>query len=304
MPAQRVLPRRVLAQRVLAQRVLQERVQMQIARLFLVLSAAGALSGVPALAGTLTLNSGRDNTLFESTFGDISNGAGEYLFAGFTGADTRRRALIRFDFDPAQLPDDAVITSVTLRLSMSRTISATEAVSLHRVSRSWGEGGSDAPLEEGGGTVAEAGDATWLHAFYPDVSWSAPGGDFDAAPLATALVIGNGYYDWSSAALVGEVESWRADPSVNHGWMLIGNEEQTATAKRFDSFQHGDPAVRPVLIVSYVPEPASAPCAVIAALIAARCARVRAAGWPFADTAMNPHPNPYRHPAVGGQERP
>lgn len=219
---------------------------------------------VSAAGATLVLDSGRDNTLFQSAFGDISNGAGEFLFAGHTGADTLRRALIRFDFDPAQLPVDAIITGVTLRLHMSRTISATEAVSLHRVTRSWGEGASDAPLEEGGGTAAEPGDATWLHAFYPDEFWNNPGGDFDAAPLATALVVGNGYYDWTSTGLADEVQSWRIDPAANHGWMLVGNEELTATAKRFDSFQNAESAVRPVLIVTYVPEPGVSASVVVA----------------------------------------
>jgi hypothetical protein len=107
----------------------------------------------------------RDNTLFEDENGSLSNGAGEYLFVGKTGEGLVRHALIEFDV-PGSIPAGSTITNVTLTLHMSRTVSGVQTVSLHRINSSWGEGTSDAPDEEGAGTQAATGDATWLHRFH------------------------------------------------------------------------------------------------------------------------------------------
>jgi hypothetical protein len=220
---------------------------------------AALLGGVAPPAGgeTVALDAARDNTLYENPFGTTSNGAGSYLFAGMTDAGLIRRGLIGFDV-AAAIPPHSIIESVTLRLHMSRTNTAGEVVSLHRVLADWGEGSSVGLGEEGNGGPAAAGDATWLHTYYDAAFWGSPGGDFDAAASGAAVVFGNGHYLWGSTPeMVSDVQAWLDDPATNFGWLLVGNEFASTTAKRFDSRQHPDPLRRPVLEIQYraVPEP-------------------------------------------------
>jgi hypothetical protein len=223
-----------------------------------------------ACGETVTLPAARDVTLYEDPLGNTANGSGSYFFAGTNAFGQIRRALIEFDVG-AVLPAGATVQDVQLTLHMSRTAAAAEPVALHRALADWGEGASDAPAEEGAGTAAAPGDATWLHTFYDTNFWPTPGGAFVPEPSAVIDVFGNGYYTWGGAsALVEDVQTWLDDPARNHGWMLVGHEAFSSTAKRFDSVQNPDPAFRPLLLVRFaVPEPAPA-ALLLAGLTAAR----------------------------------
>jgi hypothetical protein len=213
-----------------------------------------AIGCAGARAGVVTVGAAADNTLYEDSAGSLSNGAGQYIFAGRTSLNAVRRAVIRFDV-AAAIPPGSVVQGVTLRLNMSRGISSLSAVSLHRALRAWGEGTSDALDEEGIGIGATPGDATWLHTFFPDQFWTIAGGDFAAASSAATPVSVTGVYTWSSAAMVADVQAWLDDPGANFGWFILGDEEQFPSAKRFDSRQHPEPANRPALTITYVPSP-------------------------------------------------
>lgn len=210
-----------------------------------------------ALAGdavTVTLTPSADNSIFESSTGSVSNGAGIYLFAGLTNRVELRRGFIRFNM--SSIPSGSTIESVSLTMTVSRAISGALNMSLHRVNNSWGEGASDAPGQEGTGTTAENGDATWLHRFYPTQLWQQPGGDYRAVPSASTAVAGNGDYSWSSPDLTADVQRWLDAPSINHGWAIIGAEGVTASAKRLDSREGASP---PALTVTYIPGAAPQP---------------------------------------------
>ena len=118
-----------------------------------------------ALSDTVTLTASRDATLYEDAEGDRANGSGQYLFVGRTGQPQTRRALIAFAID-ASIPGDATITMATLALNLSKTPASARTATLHRVLADWGEGSSNAAGQEGDGTTAATGDATWLHTFY------------------------------------------------------------------------------------------------------------------------------------------
>src|SRR5512134_1053670 len=138
--------------------------------------AAGAL--------TLTFEPKKDNTLYQSTTGDLSNGAGQHFFAGTTLSGAIRRGVIAFDVAQS-IPPGTLVDSVVVVLFMSRTLSnGARQVGLHRLVADWGEGGSDAALEEGGGALAQAGDATWVHRFFDTQTWTTAGGDFDPSSSA------------------------------------------------------------------------------------------------------------------------
>lgn len=201
----------------------------------------------------VVLSAAKDNTLYEDALGQFSNAIGEHMVCGTTLGGEQRRALLEFDI-ASMVPAGSAITAVTLRLNMSRTVAGSQMCSLFRVMKEWGEGTSDAPGEEGSGDAATPGDATWVHAAFDADFWATPGGDFAAAPSAAIPVAGNGPYSWdSTAAMAADVQSWLDDPSTNHGWIILGNELDERTAKRWDSRENPVAANRPALTVRFIP---------------------------------------------------
>ena len=115
----------------------------------------------------------------------------------------------------------------------------------------WGEGSSDAGGQEGKGTTAATGDATWVHSFYDTHTWSTVGGDFEADASASRSVSAAGSYTWSSAGMVADVQARLETPATDFGWMIRGDESASKTAKRFDSRQHSTVANRPLLTIEF-----------------------------------------------------
>lgn len=199
---------------------------------------------------TAILTPTKDNTLYESTAGEVSNGAGAYFFVGNTGGSSARRGLLAFDLAD-KLPAGATILSATLQLHMSRTSGGPVAIGLHRATAAWGEGTSSAAGNQGQGAAATAGDATWLHAFHDTTFWQTPGGDFVPTATVTTTVNDTGFYTWTSPALVSELQQWLADSTTNHGWVLLGEEDASSTTKRFATRENNMAAHRPQLTILY-----------------------------------------------------
>jgi len=230
------------------------------ARALLFLLVIAATGAPPSLAATTTTGAGRDNTLYQSATGSLSNGIGTGFFAGRTAQATNsiRRGLVWFDV-AAALPAGATISAVQLKLTMSQTSSGAMSVAVHRVSADWGEGASDAGPAGGSGAPAQAGDATWLHRVYPGTLWASPGGDFAPVASATRAVDAAGDYVWDSTpGLVADVQAWLDQPASNHGWLLRGDEAAAQTVKKFESRESTDPLFRPALTIEYtLPVPAA-----------------------------------------------
>lgn len=219
-----------------------------------------ALVVAPVAAGdVVVLTSDRDNTLYEDAQGATSNGSGFHFFAGVTNQNLVRRGLIHFD--TSSIPPGSTVENVVLTLNMSMTIAGPVPVSLHAATADWGEGGSNAPGQEGMGAPAERGDATWLHTFFATDFWSSPGGDFVATPSATTSVGQEGSYSWGSTpAMVADVQAWVDDASQNFGWVVVGSETPPSgqggltTAKRFDAREIADEGiVGPELVITFTP---------------------------------------------------
>lgn len=208
-----------------------------------------------ARADTVTLQASKDNTLYQDDLGLLSNGAGAYFFAGVNGRGEIRRGLIAFDL--SSIPTGAVVSSVSLRLRMSRTMAGIEPVSLHRMLQNWGEGTSNAAANEGMGIAAQPGDATWVFSYLPTTPWSdgspepVMGGHFETVGSATAEVDQIEFYSWSGQGLVADVQRFVNMPSSNFGWLIHGYEDDISTSKRFDSRQNNVVANRPTLTVTY-----------------------------------------------------
>jgi hypothetical protein len=198
----------------------------------------------------------KDNTLYEDSQGTLSNGTGDFFFAGNTNTSAVRRGLIAFDI-AANVPAGSVIDSVELVLYMSKTSAGDQTISLYRLLADWGESSSNASGGEGAGGTAATGDATWIHTFYDTEFWQNPGGDFSPSSSAGITVGGIGSYTWSSTPdMIGDVQDWLDTPSSNFGWLLQGNESTNQTAKRFDTKENPVSANRPVLTVYYSPQTA------------------------------------------------
>jgi hypothetical protein len=203
-----------------------------------------------AFAETAFIEATQDNTLYESVEGELSNGAGDHFFVGRTAAEEIRRGLIAFK-DLSAIPAGATIQSVELHLRVSVEVTPPTTVNLLRVLANWGEGDSHAAGEEGQGGAAQPGDATWIHRFFDNQTWTTPGGDFAEVASASREVDAVGPYAFgSTSAMVADVQDWKANPNTNFGWILIAAED-TNSAKRFDSRTNADEAFRPVLEVEF-----------------------------------------------------
>ena len=115
----------------------------------------------------------------------------------------------------------------------------------------WGEGSSDAEGQEGKGAPASEGDATWTKSVANGDAWVKPGGDYDLQPLASSTVSLENKPQFGSSLLTVLVNAWIADPSTNHGVIVIGDERAKATAIRFSSRENGDFESWPTLKLFY-----------------------------------------------------
>lgn len=214
---------------------------------FASLSVAASLTFASgAAAAMVDLAPSKDNTLIETPVGN-SNGAGDGIYAGRVGtlgAGTRRRGLLAFDL--SSIPAGSTVNAVTLRLEMIQSPNATaRIVTLHRVSADWGEAGS---FGAGSGGPAMSGDATWLFRFFNTLTWTTAGGVFAAGPSASQSVTVLGSYVWTGGGLVADVQFWVDNAASNFGWLVMGDETTTSTAKKFYSREGFTP---PVLTVDY-----------------------------------------------------
>ena len=201
-------------------------------------------------AVTVQLSAVRDTTVYDAEALALSNGAGQYLISGgSTGAAAARRGLLAFDLSAAGIPEGATILDAVLTLNAAESFGGTTAISLHPLSKTWGEAASDAAGNELDGAPAQARDATWLFSLFDSTAWAFAGGDF-ANASATTQVAGIGAWEWSGGGIVGDVQRWLDQPASNHGWILR-SAETAGDIKSFHSRESANPALRPLLEITY-----------------------------------------------------
>lgn len=216
---------------------------------------------VPA-QGVIAIPAVKDNTLFQSTTGTVSDGAGVGMFCGLTSTSRKRRALVKFDV-AANLPAGATVLSAQVVLECNQTnpfFGVPLPISLKRVSADWGEGTSTSTGGMGGGGSggpATTGDATWLHRFYNTSLWTTQGGDFSAVVSATVAVDQPAVYTWAAPQLAADVQDMLNNPATNFGWGLISPETVVGDAKRFATRQEPFVPSRPRLEVTYLAPPSA-----------------------------------------------
>jgi hypothetical protein len=199
---------------------------------------------------TVTISAAADNTIYQNPNAN-SNALGQNIFSGNNGGGSPRRGLIKFDV-AAAIPAGATIISVTLTLNCNNSRTVADNVSLYKLLSNWGEGTSNAGATgDGAGVAATPNDATWLTTFFPASFWISPGGDYNPISSATTSINSTGFFTWSSADMVSDVQSWLSTPATNYGWILLCNETATGTARRFASKENAVIANRPSLSITY-----------------------------------------------------
>jgi glucose/arabinose dehydrogenase len=212
---------------------------------------------VQAQVSTATLTPAHDNSIYSDSPGN-SNALGD-LYSGYNANGSPRRALVSFDLTTA-LPGGAQVTSATLMLHLKNAANnpshPNATMTLNLLSTSWGEGSSLASGSGGAGVPATTGDATWSARFYDasnPTNWTTSGGVFNAVASATTTVGTTlGSYSWTSTQMAADVQSWFGAPANNYGWILVGDESTSSTARVFDS-REGSASVQPKLIINYNP---------------------------------------------------
>ena len=208
---------------------------------------------------TVTLTADRDNTLYESATGTISNAQGP-LFIGRNGLGQDLRSLVRFDV-AGNVPAGAVVISAELEYSSLMTVAGLASTTfVHRALADWGEGTSGVGYGGGpgggggGGAPATNGDATWLHRSFPTQFWTTPGGDFHPAPSFTMTLPGIGTATSLPApGLVLDVQDMLDNPAGNFGWLLKVDEAIFVPARKVISREGPTTfGVRPTLRVTYL----------------------------------------------------
>lgn len=189
-----------------------------------------------------------------------NNGAQPWVLCGRIQINYVNRGLFKFDL--TWLPTNAVIRSAAVTLEVIKVPDEppeNSTFGLHRMLRPWGEGDNVAGMFPGQGSPANAGEATYLCAFFPTNYWSAPGAaeglDFSSVESSFQMIAGLGTYQFEfTPELADDVQGWVNNPDSNFGWLLKCNREETIfTARRFASRENlGAP---PQLEIDYVVPP-------------------------------------------------
>ncbi len=195
-----------------------------------------ALTGIQAYGAIANISPSQDNTVAED-FPDNSSGICDSVYSGNTDNSAARRAFLQFDIAGA-LPPGSVINSVSLSMAVTRGSNHIDSTfTLHPVNAAWIEGTNGCGVRGGGQGEPSTGGVTWN---------TQPG--FGAASGST--LINSTSPVWSSAAMASDVQGWLDNSGSNNGWVLIGDENNPTTTRRFDSSEGGTP---PLLIVDYTP---------------------------------------------------
>lgn len=151
----------------------------------------------------------------------------------------QQRGLIQFDL--SAIPNNAEITSASLRLQKIGGKNGSHNLSVHRITSAWTEG-------TGGCSDGTKGNATWNRRT-TNTAWTTAGGDFENTAAATIAVSSNGTYTWGITNLV---QNWVNGTNPNYGALLkFTTESGGDEEKDFATREHSTVANRPRLILSY-----------------------------------------------------
>jgi len=209
-----------------------------------------ALTSLNVYSDTVDIPANKDNTLYETVDGAVSNGAGNKIFMGKPNNGLIRRGVLEFDL--TIIPSNAVINSASLSLTVIDIPGGAQngTAAIHLALSEWGQAGSNG---NGQGAPSETNDATWIHRFFDTIAWNNPGGDFMPVASATAPFDdqSTSITFSSSTDLIADITTWIQDSNDNHGWVLLGDETNNGNVRSFASLEHTTLENRPSLHIEY-----------------------------------------------------
>ena len=127
---------------------------------------------------------------------------------------------------------------------------------MHRSLKAWGQANS---FPFGcAGDLTTNGDASWTHNISPTEKWANPGGDFDPTSSASQIITTVGPYTWGpTVGLTQDVQNWVDNPNQNFGWIFVGAEQASGSAKGFSSLESincADNSNCPRIEIDYTPD--------------------------------------------------
>ncbi|MCD4826036.1 MAG: DNRLRE domain-containing protein [Phycisphaerae bacterium] len=224
------------------------------------------LTGSSLIADTVTFQEGVSNSVtgvyagtedndLRSDYPDGNTG-GNGAFGTIGGSGTNSNSIIRFDLSGLS---GKTITSATLSL-YAYSVSGNQAVNLYEVAaanKDWVEGTSGWP------PVAQAGSSCWNYREYDATTptdWagsagcSTSGTDYVADRLAQTWVLNTvQFYSWDITRTT-MLQSWVDSPSDNAGLLISAGGSARSS---FYTSEHGTVSLRPMLEITYTPEPAT-----------------------------------------------
>lgn len=189
------------------------------------------------------------DTMFQSNMPDLNSGAAQWLLAGdfnsfFWGTT---RSVIRFDL--SAVPEGSIINSATFSLyQIAQLNNSTPTLDVHYLTQDW---------LEGTGVLGNTGDGATWSTYDGSTAWSSPGGDYSPAPSASAVAPDSNasWVDWD---LSGLTQAWVDGSTPNNGLLLkqdVENPWGTDMKLYASSDYAAAPALRPKLVIEYVPAP-------------------------------------------------
>lgn len=167
----------------------------------------------------------------------------------YTWPDQRVANAILMKFDLASLPANAVVQEATLQLALvesDATADPTYAISVHKIV------GRNPVITATTGYTFD-GVTGWTANTCCSSNVPMAQADISAAYDTQAIDKTPGLKSWNVMALV---EEWAVDSSTNFGLLLNSDVSKVADRYRyFASMEHPDPALRPVLRISYTMPP-------------------------------------------------
>jgi Bacterial Ig domain/Cadherin-like domain/SdrD B-like domain len=207
----------------------------------------GTYQSAAGSSGSYSQNPLKDNFLNEASL-TFNNGVNTIISVDGQTSPNRLRGL--FQFNLSTIPANATITNAILTLVRTAGKNGAQNLSLHRITNAWDEG------------IANnvAGISNWTQRTAGPVTWTAAGGDFNAAAEATTSVAGNGTYTWLGGTMNTLIQNWVNGTNVNNGMLLKFVTETTGNQNKDFVSNSGVAASRPLLTFDWT---APAACSTI-----------------------------------------
>lgn len=192
---------------------------------------------------------GTEDTLIIATSPDVNSGTLGTIVLSTTA---NRRTMIQFDLSSFTAPVGETLSSATIRLNCSYAGSSDSDVSVYEVYRSWTEGIAGDTTGPTWNEYEKNGDYLWGTAGCDNTTSDRSG---TAESITTTLAGVTGWHEFSLTTDL--VNGWIGNTIDNNGVILVGGNPVNPEQRTYYSSESGTLSLRPELVLTYTPEPAT-----------------------------------------------